>query len=337
MDDHVGLGARDGLADRAGVEAVHHGGVRAQGAERCRSGRGCGSWRRPGGRGRRVAAGAGGRSHLFRLQRKHASQLLSWCCHYPRRDARWTTAACDTSHAKHVMARRPPGRDDMPALTLSRTRQTAARDEQVVDAHSRCTGAFMLLLDVTIVNVALPDIERAFGASLSDLQWVISAYALTLAAFLLTAGSLADLYGRRLLFATGIVVFTGGSLCCGLATSSLSWPVAGRPGRRRRDHVRDVAGAARPGVSGPRPWRRARALRRDHGHRHRRSGRCSAARSRAASRGAGSSTSTSRSAIVALAITLLRVEESRDPSANRPDWVGFVTFSAGARRRSCTG
>jgi MFS family permease len=56
-----------------------------------------------------------------------------------------------------------------------------------------CTGVFMLLLDLTIVNVALPDIERAFHASFSDLQWVIDAYALTLAAFLLTAGSLADL------------------------------------------------------------------------------------------------------------------------------------------------
>ena len=80
-----------------------------------------------------------------------------------------------------------------------------------------CTGAFMLLLDLTIVNVALPDIEREFGASFADLQWVISAYALTLAAFLLTAGSLADLYGRRLLFLArpGIVVFTAGSLCCG--------------------------------------------------------------------------------------------------------------------------
>ena len=58
-----------------------------------------------------------------------------------------------------------------------------------------CTGVFMLLLDITIVNVALPDIERGFHASLSDLQWVIDAYALTLAAFLLTAGSLADLSG----------------------------------------------------------------------------------------------------------------------------------------------
>ena len=87
-------------------------------------------------------------------------------------------------------------------------------------------GIFMLLLDVTIVNVALPDIEQAFGASLSDLQWVIDAYALTLAAFLLTAGSLADLYGRRILFAIGIVVFTLGSLACGLATSSLFLVVA---------------------------------------------------------------------------------------------------------------
>ena len=81
-------------------------------------------------------------------------------------------------------------------------------------------GIFMLLLDVTIVNVALPDIERALDASLADLQWVIDAYALTLAALLLTAGSLADRYGRRLLFAIGIVVFTLGSLLCGLAPSA---------------------------------------------------------------------------------------------------------------------
>ena len=61
-----------------------------------------------------------------------------------------------------------------------------------------CTGVFMLLLDVTIVNVALPDIQTSLGASLADLQWVVDAYALSLAAFLLTGGSLADLYGRRL-------------------------------------------------------------------------------------------------------------------------------------------
>src|SRR6516164_5232962 len=80
-----------------------------------------------------------------------------------------------------------------------------------------CTGVFMLLLDITIVNVALPDIQHAFGASLADLQWVIDAYALTLAAFLLTAGSVADRSGRRLVFAVGIVVFTLGPALCGAA------------------------------------------------------------------------------------------------------------------------
>ncbi|MGA8297276.1 MAG: MFS transporter [Acidimicrobiales bacterium] len=84
-----------------------------------------------------------------------------------------------------------------------------------------CTGVFMLLLDITIVNVALPSIERDFHASLSDLEWVISAYALTLAAFLLTAGSLADLFGRRMLFAIGIVWFTVCSILCGFATNAL--------------------------------------------------------------------------------------------------------------------
>ena len=56
-----------------------------------------------------------------------------------------------------------------------------------------CLGTFMLLLDITIVNVALPDIQRALNSSFSDLQWIVDAYALTLAAFLLTAGSLADM------------------------------------------------------------------------------------------------------------------------------------------------
>jgi len=69
-----------------------------------------------------------------------------------------------------------------------------------------CLGTFMLLLDITIVNVALPDIQRALHSSFADLQWVVDAYALTLAAFLLTAGSLADIYGRRVLYLAGLVV-----------------------------------------------------------------------------------------------------------------------------------
>src|SRR5881227_2276616 len=80
-----------------------------------------------------------------------------------------------------------------------------------------CTGVFMLLLDITIVNVALPDIQQEFSGSLSDLQWVIDAYALSLAALLLTAGSLADLFGRRRVFVIGTALFMIGSIACGAA------------------------------------------------------------------------------------------------------------------------
>src|SRR4029077_3274776 len=68
-----------------------------------------------------------------------------------------------------------------------------------------CAATFMLLLDITVVIVALPTIQSELHASFSDVQWVIDAYALTLASVLLTAGSLADRYGRRLLFIVGLV------------------------------------------------------------------------------------------------------------------------------------
>ena len=84
-----------------------------------------------------------------------------------------------------------------------------------------CLGTFMLLLDITIVNVALPDIQRALNSSFSDLQWIVDAYALTLAAFLLTAGSLADMFGRRLLYLIGLAVFTLASVLCGFAVSTV--------------------------------------------------------------------------------------------------------------------
>ncbi len=80
---------------------------------------------------------------------------------------------------------------------------------------------FMLLLDITVVNVALPDIQRSLHSELPDLQWVVNAYSLTLAAFLLTAGSIADLVGRRRVFVIGLVVFTLSSAVCGLSTSPL--------------------------------------------------------------------------------------------------------------------
>ncbi len=78
-------------------------------------------------------------------------------------------------------------------------------------------ATFMLLLDITVVNVALPDIQRELDASLSSLQWVVDAYSLTLAAFLLTAGSLGDRLGRRRVFTLGFALFTFASFLCGIA------------------------------------------------------------------------------------------------------------------------
>ncbi len=84
-----------------------------------------------------------------------------------------------------------------------------------------CAAIFMLLLDITIVNVALPDIERELGASFDELQWVIDAYALTLATLVLTAGSLADLFGRKRVFLGGLACFVVASALCGAATGPL--------------------------------------------------------------------------------------------------------------------
>ena len=80
-----------------------------------------------------------------------------------------------------------------------------------------CVATFMLLLDITVVNVALPDIQKDLDASLSSLQWVVDAYSLTLAAFLLTAGSFADRIGRRRIFSIGFAVFTFASFLCGIS------------------------------------------------------------------------------------------------------------------------
>jgi EmrB/QacA subfamily drug resistance transporter len=84
-----------------------------------------------------------------------------------------------------------------------------------------CAGMFMLLLDVTIVTVAQPAIQSGLHAGFSDVQWVLDAYALTLASLLLTSGVLADRYGRKRLFQIGLVIFTLGSLLCGVAQSPL--------------------------------------------------------------------------------------------------------------------
>jgi EmrB/QacA subfamily drug resistance transporter len=192
-----------------------------------------------------------------------------------------------------------------------------------------CTGVFMLLLDVTIVNVALPDIEKSLGASLSQLQWVVDAYALSLAALLLTAGSVADRIGRRAVFAAGIVVFTAGSLLCGVAgdptflavarafqgvggaimfATSLALLSTAFQGRERGTAfgvfgaVTGVAVAVGPVLGGAitsgLTWRWIFFVNIPVG-------------------------------VFALAATLLKVQESHDPQARRVDYVGFVTFSLG--------
>jgi MFS family permease len=77
----------------------------------------------------------------------------------------------------------------------------------------------MLVLDLTIVNVALPSIQTSLNASLTSLEWVVDAYALALASLLLISGSLADRYGRRRVFRVGLGIFTLGSLACSVASS----------------------------------------------------------------------------------------------------------------------
>jgi EmrB/QacA subfamily drug resistance transporter len=189
-------------------------------------------------------------------------------------------------------------------------------------------ATFMLLLDITVVNVALPSIREDLDASFTDLQWVLDAYALTLAALVLTAGSLADRLGRRRVFAAGLAIFTIASLLCALAPDptflNLSRALQGvgaavmfavslaliaqefRGGRERGMAMGvygatiGVAVAVGPLVGGALTdwlgWESIFYLNVPIG-------------------------------IAAIAITYLRLRESRDPDASRVDWFGVATFS----------
>jgi EmrB/QacA subfamily drug resistance transporter len=191
-----------------------------------------------------------------------------------------------------------------------------------------CIGTFMLLLDITVVNVALPDIQLSLHSSFADLQWVVDAYALTLAAFLLTAGVVGDMYGRRRVYAVGVVIFTMSSLLCGLSTSALmlnlSRAAQGVGGAvmfatslaliaqafagRERGTAFGVYGAVLGGAMAVGPllggaitsgigWRWIFFINLPLG-------------------------------VIAVVICLSRVQDSRDPTRRRIDWSGFVTFSA---------
>ena len=120
-----------------------------------------------------------------------------------------------------------------------------------------CFALFMIMLDNTVVNVALPSIQEDLGASLPALEWTVNVYTLTFAVLLVTGGRLGDILGRRRMFLFGVVVFALSSAAIGLAPDQ-GWLVAGRadPGRRRRvhdaghalDHHRDLpARGARQG------------------------------------------------------------------------------------------
>lgn len=191
-----------------------------------------------------------------------------------------------------------------------------------------CVGTFMLLLDVTIVNVALPKIQAGLKAGFTDLQWVVDAYALTLAALLLTSGSLADLLGRRRIFAIGLVIFSGSSLLCGVAQSplmlNLSRGVQGIGGAMMFATSLALLGNAYTG--------------RDRGVAF---GVWGAVTGAAVSIGpvVGGALTDALSwrwiflvnvpiGVLALALTLSKVGESRDPRGARLDIPGFLTFSA---------
>src|SRR4051812_5033173 len=103
--------------------------------------------------------------------------------------------------------------------TLERRPGMASQKRKWLALALLCAVQFMVVLDIAIVNVALPSIQTDLGFSQENLQWVISAYALVFGGFLLLGGRMADIIGRRRLFLAGTAIFTTGSLLCGLAWS----------------------------------------------------------------------------------------------------------------------
>ncbi len=191
-----------------------------------------------------------------------------------------------------------------------------------------CTATFMLLLDITVVNVALPDIQRSLHSSFSDLQWVVDAYSLTLAAFLLTAGVVGDMFGRRVVFAVGLGVFSVSSLLCGVSSTAL---------------MLNLARGAQ-GIGGAIMFATSLALIASAFHGKERGtafGIYGAVIGGAVAVGpliGGALTSglgwrwiffvNVPVGVVAVAVTLSQVQESKEANERRIDWIGFVSFSA---------
>jgi EmrB/QacA subfamily drug resistance transporter len=192
-----------------------------------------------------------------------------------------------------------------------------------------CAGVFMLLLDITIVVIAQPAIQNGLHAGFSDVQWVIDAYALTLAALLLTSGALADRYGRKLLFQLGLIVFTLGSLLCGLA----------------RDPLMLILSRSGQGIGGAIMFATSLALL---GHSFRGRDRGVAFAVWGAIAGVSTALGPVLGGVIttgwswrgiflvnvpigvfAVAVTAWKVEESKSPRPAPPDWAGFALLTAG--------
>lgn len=224
-------------------------------------------------------------------------------------------------------SRRPGGGSADTAVAVPMSGAPGARGNKWWTLVAVCLGTFMLLLDITVINVALPDIQQALGSSFSGLQWVVDAYALTLAALLLPAGSTADLYGRRLLYLIGLSVFTIASLLCGVATSTLMLQLS--------RGVQGIGGAIMFSVS---LALLADAFRgKDRGVAF---GVWGAITGLAVAIGPllGGALTSGLSwrwiffinlpiGVVAVIATVMRVAESRQPGARRPDIPGFIVFT----------
>src|SRR5919204_4949560 len=125
----------------------------------------------------------------------------------------------------------PGHRDRHPKATTEAVAMTEqARQstrERWIALYVLCVGMLMIVLDVTVVNVALPSIQDDLGFSTSSLAWVVNGYLISFGGLLLLAGRLGDLLGRRTIFLAGLALFTGASALCGLAQSEV-WLVAAR-------------------------------------------------------------------------------------------------------------
>src|SRR3954468_5891647 len=191
-----------------------------------------------------------------------------------------------------------------------------------------CLATFMLLLDITVVNVALPDIQKELNTDLTGLQWVVDAYTLLLSAFTLTMGTLADRFGRRRLFVIGVGVFTFASLLCGLATSATFLHLA--------RGLQGIGGAAMFATS-------LAPIAQEFQGPHRGAAIAAWGATIGAAVAVGPLVGGALTdgfgwewiffvnipiGIAAVVLTLQRVPESRDPDARGVDWAGVLTFSA---------